>query len=207
MSASVIQEPNAKLRRRVPIVEPVAEPRRRVRIPKVEPVAEPIIEPVEPGVEIRELARRAVEETANSEDAVAALSRLVEGNPVLEDELRRQALVHAVAGARTDLRRGIENDYLEARERGLERHVAALRGRARLFDWKLPETGVPLGDATVDHLYAAVQYHEGRMKGEMKRAQMYRMIAERLEKSRCKTVRRAFKEDELATLIKEFPPV
>jgi hypothetical protein len=152
------------------------------------------------------LARDAVLETSNREEAVAALLKRVQGKQSLIRELVRAGAADFVRAAATQLRTALEVDYLGGREKGLISHTAALRGRAKLYDWKLPVTGKPIGEATVLDLSDAADWHAGRSEFELARSQMYRAVQQRLARSNHKTVIEGISESDLAQIMQAAEP-
>lgn len=154
-------------------------------------------------VTLNELAREAVQETTTTEEGIKSLLAKVKGRKDLMQQLLIAGARDYISVTRTKLRDAIDHEYLDARERGLKRHSAALNGRATLFDWKLPVTGKPLGDATTKDLGDAVDFHAGRAEFESGRAKMYRVVMEHLARSNAATVREGIGENDLAKIMKD----
>jgi hypothetical protein len=153
---------------------------------------------------LAELARNAVLETASAQEAAAVLVVRVKDDADLIHQLLIEGARQYIMNARMKVRGALENEYLDARERGLRKTAAALNGRATLFDWKLPITGKPIGDATIQDLGDAVDYHAGRAEFETGRSRMYRMVMERLVRSNKPVVREGISENELAKIMKNI---
>lgn len=181
---------------------PVAGDPPRSPPPPVHQTATPPAEP-EPERALWELAREIAGEFPVPQDATDELERRVRGNRAYNRLLVRSGCAQKIAEARNSMRDNLEHDWLEGRKRGMERYAAAQAGRASLFDWKMPGTGVALGDATVEDLDAAIDYHVNRADAETARADTYRAIRNRLTKAKHATVREAMREKELASLMQK----
>jgi hypothetical protein len=190
------------------LIASVAFPRARARamlgwpdpVPKDVAMSETeVIKP--PLLTLPELARNAVLETSNIEEAAVTLLKKVRGNEQFIRQMLKCAAADLVAKARMQIRSALSHEHLGGAERGLKSHVAALKGRAALFDWKLPQTDKSIGDATIIDLSDAVDWHAGRADFETARSEMYRKVQERLARSNKPTVREAMTEDELAALM------
>lgn len=156
---------------------------------------------------LAELAREAVEETATLDEAARALLRKVRGDRDLISQMLKHAASDLTRKVRVERRASMENEYfVESRDRGIRRHVAAMAARLSIYDWQLPVTGKSIGDATADDLGAAVTYHVRRSEFEAGRVYMYSAVLQRLRRTNAATVREGIKERDLANLMKEAEP-
>lgn len=151
-------------------------------------------------VTLTSLARDVV--LTSPSDEVAELLSNAKEYPHIIREILAIGARQILHDAKTRVRYAMEDEYLDARERGIVRHATALNGRATLFDWKLPVSGISLGDATVVDLTAAAEFHAKRAGFERERTSMYQAVAKRLTASKAATVREGIKEDALAKIMK-----
>jgi hypothetical protein len=150
-----------------------------------------------------ELAREAVLDTATLDQAATRLLESVRGRKDLLGQMLRLAAADLVRSVRVNTRAAMEVEYLDARERGIRRHVAALSARMSIYDWQLPVTGKPIGDATVEDLDGAARYHAGRAEFETGRSRLYGVVLQRLRRTNAVTVRDGISERSLARIMKD----
>lgn len=150
---------------------------------------------------LSELAREIVLKNSSNDEASAELIRRTLRNKAFLRQMLDAGALQVIITARQSIRRSLEHGHLGGVERGLKSHTAALHGRATLFDWRLPLSGIAIGDATVADISDAVDWHASKADYEAARAEMYRKVQERLARSNKATVRDAMDEAELASLM------
>lgn len=155
----------------------------------------------------RELKLRAlIRECALSEgieDAVAAVLEELDSMPELNQFFREQAAGDMIYKARNNIRAQMERQSNWTVPENASNAVAARQAaRLSLYDWPLPNSDVRLGDATVDDLQAAAEFHDYRAAEERKRHFFYAEIASLVKKSKKPTVRAALAEDKLREIMR-----
>ena len=152
--------------------------------------------------DLRELvARCAVAETL--EDGVNAILGQLDGMPHLNAWFRHKAAHWMLSDARNMLRQKIERQAVwSIPEHAAKLTEARLAARVSLYDYPLPGCDVRLGDATVEDLVMAIQYHETRAAAEQARGAIYKQIADVLRRSIKRTVREAVHEDRIAEIMR-----
>jgi len=151
---------------------------------------------------LRELVARCAEQETLEESADLILEQL-DVMPHLNAWFRQKAAHWMLEDARNNLRRKIERQSVwSIPEHAAKMSEARLSARVSLYDYPLPGCDVRLGDATVEDLTIAVQYHEARAASEQARGAIYRHVADMLRRSKKRTVREGVKEDKIAQIMR-----
>lgn len=154
-------------------------------------------------------ARRIYDEERSFDKALDRLIEEVAEDPALTDCAVRTAckdwMTHAVGSFRQHVGAvtGLDAFTGASMAGNPNRFQAAFTARMSLYDYPLPNTRKPIGDATVNDLSDAKDHYLGISETMKKRGEALRRLQEALARSNRKTVRQAFKLEKLKEILGE----
>lgn len=171
-------------------------------------------QPVSPA--LADFAREANNGAATIEDAIAALEVTLASHPEFDPELRRRGVWALIYRARTEDRQKLRDGGYEQPasmrsetkaewsldDATIEKNVARLAARRTLYDSPLPNSDISLGDATVDDLTAAAEFHDSRAAAEIALRDQFIAIRKLLVKSKAAKVRAGITLKQLASIVR-----